>query len=85
MQWKSCLPIWTLCTDNVLCVCNNGSSSNDNDECSDLGGGCSDGADKVQDNGNAGNGIGDGSTGGKDDSSHSGGDGKFASGTKLLL
>jgi hypothetical protein len=71
--------------DNALCVCNNGSGGNDDDKCSDLGGGCSDGDGKVEYDGEGGNGIGDGGNGGKDDSSDSGGDGKFASVTKLRL
>jgi hypothetical protein len=54
--------------DNVLCICNNGSGGNDDDEYSDLGGGCSDGDGKVEDDGDSGNGVGDGSNGGKDDS-----------------
>ncbi len=83
---KLCLPIWRLCTDNVLRVCNNnGSGGNDDDKCSDLGGGCSDGDSKVEYGGNSDNDIGDGSNGGKDDSSDSGGDGKFASVTKFRL
>jgi hypothetical protein len=69
----------------VLHVCNNGSGGNDNYECSDLGGGRSDGDKKIEDNGDGGNGVGDGSNSGKDDSSDSGGDGKFASVIKLRL
>ncbi len=65
----------------MLHVCNNASGSNDDDKCSDLGGGCSDGDSKGEDNDNSGNGVGDGGNGGKDNSSDSGG--KFASVTKL--
>jgi hypothetical protein len=70
----------------VLHVCNNGSGGNDDDEYSDLGGGCSDSDGKVEDNGDSGNGIGDGSNGSKDNStSDSVGDSKLASVTKLRL
>jgi hypothetical protein len=69
--------------DNVLRVCNNGSGGNDNNKCSDLGGGCSDGDGKGGNDDNGGNGTGDGDNGGKDDSADSGG--KFASITKLRL
>jgi hypothetical protein len=62
-----CLPIWRLCTDNVLRVCNNSSSDNDNDDnCSDHGSGCSDGDGKVEDDGIDSNGSGDGGDGGED-------------------
>jgi hypothetical protein len=54
---KLCLPIWRLCTDNVLHVCNNGSGGNDDDNCSDLGHGCSDGDGKCEDDGDGGNGV----------------------------
>ncbi len=64
-------PVWRLRTDNVLHVCNNGSGGDDDDKYSDLGGGCSDGDGEVEDDGNSGNGVGDGSNGGKDDSSDS--------------
>ncbi len=46
--------------DNVLHVCNNGSGGNDDDKCSDLNSGCSDGDGKGGDDDNGGNGIGDG-------------------------
>jgi hypothetical protein len=46
--------------DNVLRVCNNGSGGNDDDECSDLGGGCSDGDGEGGDDDDGGNGVGDG-------------------------
>ncbi len=65
--------------DNVLHVCNNGSGGDDDDEYSNLGGGCSDCDGEVEDKGDHGNGVGDGSNGGRDDSSDSVGDGKFAS------
>ncbi len=68
--------------DNVLRMCNNGSGGDD-DKCSDLGGGCSDGDGKGGDNDNGSNGVGDGGNGGEDDSGDSGG--KFASITKSCL
>jgi hypothetical protein len=43
--------------DNVLRVCNNGSGGDDEDKCSDLGGGCSDGDGKGGDNDDGGNGL----------------------------
>ncbi len=79
------MPVWRFCTDNVLRVYNNGSGGDEDDECSDLGGGCSDGDGKVEDNGDGGNGVNNGGNGGKDDSSDSSGDGEFASVTKLRL
>ncbi len=82
---KLCLPVWRLCTDNVLHVINNGSGGDDDDEYSDLGGGCSDGDGEVEDDGDSGNSVGDGSNGGKDDSSDSVGEGELASITKLHL
>ncbi len=61
---KLCLPIWRLCTDNVLHLCNNGSGGDDDndcsdldDDCSDLGSGCSDGDGKGEDNGDSGKGV----------------------------
>ncbi len=69
--------------DNVLRVCNNGSGSDDEDECSDLGSNYSDGDGKGGDNDYGGNGVGDGGNDGKDDSGDSGGE--FASITKLRL
>jgi hypothetical protein len=69
--------------DNVLRVCNNGSGGDDNNKCSGLGGGCSDGDIEGGDNGDGGNGVGDGGKGGKDDSGDSGGE--FASITKSRL
>ncbi len=39
--------VWRLCMDNVLRVCNNGSGGDDDNECSDLSGGCSDDDGKV--------------------------------------
>jgi hypothetical protein len=59
--------------DNVLRVCNNGSGGDDNNECSDLGSGCSDGDGKGGDDDNGGNGVGDSGNDGKDDSGDSGG------------
>jgi hypothetical protein len=67
----------------VLRVCNYGSGGDDNDECSDLGGGCSDGDGEGEDDDNGGNGTGDGGNGSKDDSGDR--SGKFASITKLHL
>ncbi len=69
--------------DNVLCVCNNGNGGNDDDKCSDLGGGCSDGDGKGEDNDDGNNCVDDGSNGGKDDRGDSGGE--FASIPKLHL
>ncbi len=71
--------------DNVLHMCNNGCGGNDNDESSNLGGGCSDGDDEGEDDSDRGDGIGNGGNGGKDNSGDSSGDGKFASITKLRL
>ncbi len=58
--------VWRLRTNNVLCMCNNGSGGIDDNECSDLGGGCSDGDGKGEDDYDGGNGVGDGSNGGKE-------------------
>ncbi len=69
--------------DNVLRMCNIGSGGDDDNECSDLGGGCSDGDGEGGDNDDGGNGVGDGGNGSKDDSGDSGGE--FASITKLRL
>jgi hypothetical protein len=62
--------------DNVLRVCNNGSGGDEDDKCSDLGGGCSDGDGEVEDDDDGGNGS-------EDDSGDSGGE--FVSITKLSL
>jgi hypothetical protein len=71
--------------DNVLHVRNNGSGGNDDDKCSDLGSGCSDGDGKGEDDSDGGNGISNGGNSGKDDSGDSSGDCKFASIAKLSL
>ncbi len=69
--------------DNVLHVCNNDSGGDDDDKCSDLNSGCSDGDGEGGEDDDGGNGIGDGGNDGKDDSGDSGGE--FASITKLHL
>ncbi len=69
--------IWRLGIDNVLRMCNNGSGGNDDNKCSDLNSGCSDGDGEGGDDDDGGNGIGDGGNDGEDDSGDSGG--KFAS------
>jgi hypothetical protein len=69
--------------DNMLRMCNNGSGGNDDNKCSELGGGCSDGDGEGGDNDDGGNGIGDGGNGGEDDSGDSGG--KFATIIKSRL
>jgi hypothetical protein len=69
--------------DNVQCLCNNSRGGDDDNECSDLGSGCSDGDGKGGDDDNGGNGVGDGGNGSEDDSSDSGG--KFAPITKSRL
>ncbi len=69
--------------DNVLHVCNNGSGGNDDDKCSDLNSGCSDGDGKSGDNDDGDNGIGDSGNDGKEESGDSGGE--FASITKSRL
>ncbi len=79
------MPVWRLRTDNMLCMCNNGSGGNNNNECSDLGGGCSDGDGEGEDNDNSGNGVDDSSNGGKDNSGDSGGNGKLASITNAFI
>ncbi len=68
---------------NVLRVCNNGSGGNDDNECSALDSGCSDGDGEGGEDDNGSNGIGGGGNDGEDDSGDSGGE--FASITKLHL
>ncbi len=61
----------------MLRVCNKGSGGDDDNECSNLGGGCSDGDGKGEDDDDGGNGIDDGGNGGKDDRNQDDTDARF--------